>query len=48
MIIVSENDATKEKVIGSDVDANFTNSIASHANLLTAEKGHTTNENHRK
>ena len=47
-MIVSDDDATKEKVIGSNVDMNVTNSIASYANLLTAEKGRTTNENYRK
>ena len=49
-MIVSDNDATKEKVVGSNVDVNvnLTNSIESYDNLLTAEKGCTTNENHRK
>ena len=47
-IIVSDNDATKEKVISNDVDMNITNSIASYDNQLTAEKGRTTNDNHRK
>ena len=48
MIVVSDNDAMKDKVVGSDADVNIENSIASYANQLTTEKGRTTNENHRK
>ena len=47
-MIVSDNDAMKEKVIGNNMDVNIENLITSHADQLTAEKGRATNENHRK